>query len=144
FFIIIGCASNPDQLKKTQVSADKFSGHDCEMIANEFQRNSRRTKDLYRSLKEKRDGDVAETWVAGVIFWPALFALEGGDGPDAEEFSQLRGEWEALERAAIEKKCDISIVPEDPVDEIKREIEAEEEERRKKAEEVKSNNPYIK
>ncbi len=142
--ITFGCASNPDKLQKTQVSSDKFSHYDCEMIGNEFNRNHRRTKDLYRHLKEERDDDVAATWVGSLLFWPALFALEGGDGEEANEFSQLRGEWEALERSAIEKKCDISIVPEDPLDEIKREIAAEQEETRKKAEEAQSNNPYKK
>ncbi|MDW3095012.1 MAG: metal ABC transporter ATP-binding protein [Gammaproteobacteria bacterium] len=139
--LFVGCASNPDELQKKQVSSDKFSDYNCEMIGNEFERNHRRTKDLYRSLKQERDDDVAQSWIGGLLFWPALLALEGGDGPEAEEFSQLRGEWDALQRVTIVNKCDVSIVPEDPVDEIKREIAIEEEEARKKAKSAQPNNP---
>ena len=142
--IFTGCASNPNDLPKAEVSSNKFSDYNCEMIENEFDRNDRRTQDLYRHLKKERDDDVAAAWIGGVLFWPALFALEFGDDASAEEFSQLRGEWDALERATLEKKCDASIVPEDPVDVIKREIEMEVEQAKKEREEAESNNPYKK
>jgi len=43
-----------------------------------------------------------------VLFWPALFFLEGGDGPQAAEYSRLRGEVDAMRRAAVHKECDLS------------------------------------
>lgn len=46
---------------------------------------------------------------AGIIlFWPALFFLEGGDGPQAAEYSRLKGEREALQQALVQKKCSIA------------------------------------
>ena len=143
-FAVFGCASSPDELEKTQIPADQYTSHDCQMLGNEFQRNDVRTQELYRHLKEERDDDVAAAWIGGVLFWPALFALEGGDGVDAEEFSRLRGEREALERETIVKKCDVAIVPEDPVDVIKRELAKEKEERQMQAEAAQKNNPYSK
>jgi hypothetical protein len=44
--------------------------------------------------------------VAIVVFWPALFFI-GGDGQTAAELGRLKGEFEALERVAIEKKCSL-------------------------------------
>ena len=40
-----------------------------------------------------------------ILFWPALFALEGGDGPDAEEYRRLKGEVDALQTVSVKKKC---------------------------------------
>jgi hypothetical protein len=49
--------------------------------------------------------------VGMILFWPALFFLEGGDGPQAAEYGRLKGERDALERVAIQKKCDPAIIP---------------------------------
>ena len=43
-----------------------------------------------------------------VLFWPALFFLEGGDGPEAAEYAQLKGDFEALRSASVAKSCSIS------------------------------------
>lgn len=49
-----------------------------------------------------------------VLFWPSLFFLEGGDGPEAAEFSQLKGEFEALRQNSVQKECGIAkLSPED-------------------------------
>ena len=39
------------------------------------------------------------------MFWPTLFLLEGGDGPEAAEYAQLRGEYKTLNDVSIAKKC---------------------------------------
>ena len=44
-----------------------------------------------------------------ILFWPALFFLEGGDGVNASQYSHLKGEFEALEQVAIQKDCGIKI-----------------------------------
>lgn len=41
-----------------------------------------------------------------VLFWPALFFLAGDDRSD--ELGRLKGEYEALETSAIQKKCDVA------------------------------------
>ena len=43
--------------------------------------------------------------VGMLLFWPALFFLEGGDSPEAAEYSRLKGEVEALNEASMLKKC---------------------------------------
>ena len=39
------------------------------------------------------------------FFWPVLLALEGGDGPNTAQYSQLKGEYEALRQNVVQKKC---------------------------------------
>jgi hypothetical protein len=41
-----------------------------------------------------------------VLFWPALFFMPGKD--NEEELGRLKGEYEALKSAAIEKGCDVA------------------------------------
>ena len=40
-----------------------------------------------------------------LVFWPALFALEGGDGPGATEYARLKGEYEAVRSTSVLKEC---------------------------------------
>lgn len=42
-----------------------------------------------------------------VLFWPSLLLLEGGDGPEAAEYAQLKGEFEALRTNTVQRKCGI-------------------------------------
>lgn len=65
-----------------------------------------------------------------VLFWPTLFMLEGGDGPEAAEYARLKGEYEALRKVAIEKKCDLSLLPPSPEELIKEKEEKAKEERK--------------
>lgn len=55
-------------------------------------RVSRRAGELQASLKQKADGDAMQMGVGMLLFWPALFFLEGGDGAQAQEYSRLKGE----------------------------------------------------
>ena len=54
----------------------------------------------------KRTNDQIATGVAVVVFWPAAFFV-GGDGQAAAELGRLKGEYEALEKISIEKKCNM-------------------------------------
>mgnify|MGYP001232624020 CR=1 FL=1 len=64
----------------------------------------------YRTLHTPKVGakkDNAQMGVGLVLFWPALIFLEGGDGPEAAEYAQLKGNYEALQDNAILRKCGI-------------------------------------
>lgn len=109
--VIGGCASSPDKIQTSYVSPLQYKDHDCDQISGEMERVSRRVNELYGSLKKTADNDSAQMAVGMVLFWPALFFLEGGDGPEAAEYGRLKGERDALEKVAIQKKCDASIIP---------------------------------
>ena len=48
-----------------------------------------------------------------MLFWPALFFL-GGTKQQEAEYARLKGEHEALQQSAIEKKCPALVAPPPP------------------------------
>lgn len=62
-----------------------YQGYDCDQIALEQNRIERRTGELYQSLKKEANADKWQMGVGLILFWPALFMLENGDGPEASE-----------------------------------------------------------
>lgn len=113
--LMIGCASSPDKIQTAYVSPLQYKDYDCEQISGELMRVSRRAGELQGNLQKTADNDTAQMAVGMVLFWPALFFLEGGDGPDATEYARLKGERDTLEKVGIERKCAIAIVDQ-PVD----------------------------
>lgn len=101
------CASNPDSIDATYVSPLKYSAYDCSQIGIEMDYVGQRTGTLYQNLKAKRKADNWQMGVGLVLFWPTLFALEGGDGADAAEYARLKGEFEALRQTSTQKSCGI-------------------------------------
>lgn len=104
--IATGCASDPKKISAAYVSPAQYRGWDCDQIVDESAHIERRSIELYQSLKKDSDADKWQMGVGLILFWPALFALEGGDGPEASEYSRLKGEYEALRTVSVEKRCD--------------------------------------
>jgi len=53
--------------------------------------------------QRKANNDKVAMGVGLVLFWPALFFMAGGDKKN--ELSRLKGEYDALQAAGIQKKC---------------------------------------
>lgn len=70
----------------------------------EAQRIQSKVVDLGGRLDQASSNDKAIMGVGLILFWPALFAL-GGTKQQEAEFSRLKGEYDALQQAAIAKKC---------------------------------------
>lgn len=104
---VAGCATDPKKISAAYVSPTQYRSYDCDQIASESQHIERRSIELYQSMKKEANADKWQMGVGLLLFWPALFALEGGDGPEAAEYSRLRGEYEALRSVSVEKKCDL-------------------------------------
>lgn len=85
----------------------------CKQIAAELDRVERKINELYHRLGKTASNDSAQMAVGLILFWPTLFFLEGGDGPEAAEYARLKGEMEALEKVSIKKNCGIKF-PEPP------------------------------
>ena len=109
--LLTGCATQPKDLPTAYVSPLQYQNYSCDQISMEMNRVSRKVNELRGDLKEEADNDSAQMALGLIIFWPALFFLEGGDGADAAEFSRLKGEFEALESISIQKSCGIQIQP---------------------------------
>lgn len=83
------------------------SGYDCEQVRSEPMRVSGRVREVAGAQKQQADSDAIAMGVGLVLFWPALFFLAGGNDRK-EELSRLKGEYDALEQAAIQKTCPVA------------------------------------
>ncbi len=119
--LLAGCASNPNDINASYVSPLKYATYDCNQIAQEMGYVEQRTNVLYQNLQRKRTNDNWAMGLGMVLFWPALFALDGGDGPEATEYAQVKGEYEALRQTSVEKRCNINMQsPDDILDAARR------------------------
>tara|TARA_Y100000588_G_scaffold317918_1_gene347241 strand:- start:42 stop:374 length:333 start_codon:yes stop_codon:yes gene_type:complete len=107
--MLAACASDPSKIPTQYISELQYQSYDCKQLEMEAQRVSTRTAELYRRVKKLSDDDAAQMGIGLILFWPALFFLEGGDGPDAAEYARLKGEMDAIERSSISKKCGLNI-----------------------------------
>jgi hypothetical protein len=110
----LGCATSPDKISAAYVSPLKYKDYDEDMIIMEMDYVGKRTNDLYYSLKKEASSDSAQMAVGLLLFWPALFFLEGGDGPEAAEYARLKGEYEALRTVAVQRKISLDRLPPSP------------------------------
>jgi len=104
---VTACASDPDDIDASYVSPLKYRNYDCEQLALEMDYVGQRAAKLYQRLDSEYSKDSWQMGVGLVLLWPTLFFLEGGDGPEASEYAQLKGEYKALHENAITKKCSI-------------------------------------
>jgi hypothetical protein len=109
--VLSACASSPDDISTAYVSELQYKDYSCEQVEMERTRVSQRADDLHASLKKTADNDTAQMAVGMILFFPVLFFLEGGDGPEAQEYSRLKGEAQALEKVAITKSCNLAPLP---------------------------------
>lgn len=69
---------------------------------------SRRVSEIGGQVDKTASDDNAQMAVGMILFWPTLFFLDG-DTPQATEYGRLKGEFEALEKAAIQKHCSFHV-----------------------------------
>lgn len=72
----------------------------------EITRVSRRVSEISGVQQSQATKDSVALGVGLILFWPALFFMIGKD--KEEELGRLKGEYEALEQTAIQKKCSVA------------------------------------
>ena len=105
--LLSACASSSDKISASYVSPVVYQNYTCEQLAEEGQRVSQQAAIASGQQDKARKNDAVATTVGVVLFWPALFFIDG-DGPKAAELARLKGEMDAIETASIQKKCRIS------------------------------------
>ena len=108
-FIVTGCATSPNEMTASYVSPLIYQSFDCQQLVMESDRVSRRVQSMHAKLDEKESDDSAKMAVGLILFWPALFFLDG-DEDGAIEYKRLMGESEAVQQAAVAKKCDLRLL----------------------------------
>ncbi|WP_211369256.1 hypothetical protein [Roseospira navarrensis] len=102
--LIAGCASSSKDIGAAYVSPIQYAGFTCDQIREEQARVTTRAMQLAGQVDDNATGDAVAMGVGVLLFWPALFFIDG-DGPEANEYARLKGEREALDQAAIRKDC---------------------------------------
>ncbi len=105
--VLSGCATASKDVAPAYVSPMQYQSFDCEQLAAEAQRIQVRTAQLGGRLDEASSNDKALMGVGMILFWPALFAL-GGTKQQEAEYARLKGEYDAIQQAAVAKKCTIA------------------------------------
>lgn len=109
---VAGCATQPEKIATRSVSPILYKDLTCDQIALELHRVQSREGELHTSLKKTADTDEAQMAIGLILLWPVLFGLEGGDGAEASEYGRIKGEREALNYVALQKKC--TVIPPPP------------------------------
>jgi hypothetical protein len=103
---IAGCATSSSDIGPSYVSPLQYQSYSCQQIAAEAARVSGRAAEVAGVQDTKRTDDQIATGVGVIVFLPALFFIKG-DGQSAAELARLKGEYEALQKAAIEKNWQV-------------------------------------
>lgn len=89
------------------MSPVKYEDYTCGQIAREAREVDRQSEYLRKYLRHEATADKWQMGVGLAVTWPALLFLEGGDGPEATSYANLKGEKIALEKIADDKKCGV-------------------------------------
>lgn len=101
------CATSSKDVTTAYVSPLQYKDYNCDQLTAEMTRLNVRVTQLGGRLDEAASNDKALVGVGMVLFWPSLFFLGGTKNQEAE-FSRIKGEYEAINQAAIQKDCKIT------------------------------------
>jgi len=99
-----GCATASKDVASSYVSPNQYTSYECGQLAAEASRIQTRVVQLGGRLDQAAVNDAGIMAVGLILFWPVLFAL-GGTKQQEAEYGRLKGEYDAVEQAAISKKC---------------------------------------
>jgi hypothetical protein len=103
---LAGCATASKDIASAYVSPLQYQSLDCEQMGAEQTRIQGRITQIGGRLDEAASNDQGLVAVGLILFWPALLFL-GGTKQQEAEYARLKGEYDALHQAAIQKKCSL-------------------------------------
>lgn len=103
-FGLVGCATSSKDIASAYISPMQYQNYDCDQLNAEATRLNVRAQQLGGRLDEAANNDKALVAVSLLLFWPAAFAV-GGTKQQEAEYARLKGEADAIQQAAIGKKC---------------------------------------
>jgi hypothetical protein len=98
-----GCAVGSIAVPTAAVPYTQYRNYDCDMLAAESDRLTVKVQNLGARLDQAASNDQGVMAVSLLLFWPAVFAL--GNKPQEAEYGYLKGQHDAVQQAAIVKKC---------------------------------------
>jgi len=106
--ILSACAKGTADITPQYTSPMQYNSYSCSQIEKEMQVVARHVSSVGGEVDKQHSNDQARMGVGLVLLWPTLFFLDG-DTPQAVEYARLQGEFDALEKAAIQKDCHITV-----------------------------------
>ncbi len=106
-----GCATSSGNYHTAYISPAQFQNYTCDELSAEIARIQTRVGQLMG--KQSGGGATKDKWTLGTdlsLSWAALFAL-GGTKEQEAEYTQLKSEYDAVQRSAYAKKCPDAIPP---------------------------------
>ena len=103
---ISGCsdAKKASEVNANYVPTAAYTNMSCNNLRVEDARLRRSVADLTAAVDKEYKGDKTMEAVAWIVFWPAVFAMDGNDAESAR-LAQAKGEAEAIRAAMISKNC---------------------------------------
>ncbi len=99
-----GCAKRPNNITAAEVSPLAYSAHECDALALEMDRVQTKLSPLVKKQTNSANADAALMTVGLVVFWPALLVMPFINNNETD-IAHLKGEYEAVEKAMIQKDC---------------------------------------
>jgi hypothetical protein len=124
------CASHTSDIAASYISPLEYESYSCKQVSAEMARVTRKANQIAYDVNKNADGDAAAMGIGLILFWPSLFFIDG-DTPQAQEYAELKGRFNALEEASIQKNCGIK-VEKDPFNEIEKQRSAKQQQRQQK------------
>ncbi|MDM1736885.1 MULTISPECIES: hypothetical protein [Acinetobacter] len=102
--VFTGCATSSKNLTASYVSPLQYQQYSCDQLGQEASNIQNRVAEIGGSVDSRATRDKWVTGAGLVLFWPALFFIGGNKAQEAE-FSRLKGEYEAVQKMAVQKNC---------------------------------------
>ena len=103
--LLIGCATYTHQIPATKWPTASYNNSSCEDLTSQFNEDIEAIAQAKYKQDKIADGDVTVAWVS-VLLFPIFAVAIDGDGPEATQYSILKGKLNAMTEAAAQKKCD--------------------------------------
>lgn len=107
---LTACATPPENIAPSYISDMSYSAWDCDQLAKEQPRLVSALSSACEAQRRCRTGDIV-----GVVFIGLPMSSLSGSNMTSE-VARLKGELQALQRAAILKRCSLPPVPVEALD----------------------------
>jgi len=104
--LLSACADHADKIQASYVSPLQYGDYSCKQIKAELGRVGRKMNEVAGIQDKTASDDSVAMGVGLILFWPALFFIDNSD--QHIELARLKGEFDALEQAAIQKNCTVA------------------------------------
>jgi hypothetical protein len=99
-----GCATRSSDVAPQPADPATFATWDCARIDEESDRVQLHAADVAYAVDARVGNNMIALGLGVMVFWPALLAMRP-DGMEAQELAALKGRFEALRTAALQRGC---------------------------------------